>query len=166
MLPFLISLVAGAAYIFVRTAVIETGLALVGIPVNDGLDAAAAKAAETLFDATDEALLIIGKAENLADGAESIAGQKIQTFKCSCGTLNVMNECVPTDGPTNPLNRLKERAKTLFKSEEDSEDNDDEDNDDEDNDDDDDEFSDARDGTENGGEVVDDEVYHEALEKY
>ena len=56
MLPFLISLVAGAAYIFVRTAVIETGLALVGIPVNDGLDAAAAKAAETLFDATDEAL--------------------------------------------------------------------------------------------------------------
>ena len=154
-------IVAGAAYIFVRTAVIETGLALVGIPVNDGLDAAAAKAAETLFDATDEALLIIGKAESLADGAESIAGQKIQTFKCSCGTLNVMNECVPTDGPTNPLNRLKERAKTLFKSEEDSEDNDDEDNND-----DDDEFSDARDGTENGGEVVDDEVYHEALEKY
>ena len=72
-----------------------------------------------------------------------------------------MNECVPTDGPTNPLNRLKERAKTLFKSEEDNEDNDDENNDD-----DDDEFSDARDGTENGGEVVDDEVYHEALEKY
>ena len=150
----------GAGYIFVRTAVIETGLAIVGIPINEGLDAAAAVAAEKLFDATDEAILIIRQAENIAKGTEMILDNKIQNFKCSCGTVNAEKECEPTDGPTNPLYRLKERAKTLFKKgEEDKEDVGKEDDDDDD--DDDDEFSDARNGEENGGEVVDGEVYHD-----
>ena len=150
----------GAGYIFVRTAVIETGLAIVGIPINEGLDAAAAVAAEKLFDATDEAILIIRQAENIAKGVEMILDNKIQNFKCSCGTVNAEKECEPTDGPTNPLYRLKERAKTLFKKgEEDKEDVGKEDDDDDD--DDDDEFSDARNGEENGGEVVDGEVYHD-----
>jgi len=116
----------GVGYIFVRTAVIEAGLAIVGIPIK-GLDAAASGAMETLFAATDEAMLILGELESLvegetyetiAQGAEAtiISDKKIQNFKCSCGTVNAeKKECEPTDGPTNPLYRLKERAKTLFK---------------------------------------------------
>ena len=149
---------------------IQTGLALVGIQINDGLDASAAVAAETLFDATDDALLVLGKAEWIVSASEAAPklGEKIKNFKCSCGTLNKAGECEPTDGPTNPLYRLKERAKMMFKKG--KEDGGDDDSDDEFIDRlfgqyDDDEFSDARDGTENGGEVVDDEVYHDAMEK-
>ena len=85
--------------------------------------------------------------------------------------MNKAGECKPTDGPTNPLYRLKERAKTLFKKgKEDGDEDGGDDTDDEFIDRlfgqyDDDEFSDARDGTENGGEVVDDEVYHDAMEE-
>ena len=57
----------GVGYIFVRTAVIEAGLAIVGIPIK-GLDAAASGAMETLFAATDEAMLILGELESLVEG--------------------------------------------------------------------------------------------------
>ena len=144
------------------------------------MDAAADVAMETLFSATDEAMLAIGTVllsllagrhtritfDNLffiifssfffflagqigygVDAMEMIKADSFRNFKCSCGTVNVMQECIPTDGPTNPLYRLKELAKTLFKTGEE----------------DDDEFSDALDGTEDGGEVVDDEVYHDTM---
>lgn len=126
----------GAMYIFVRTAVIQTGLALVGILINEGFDATAEKAAETLFDASDEAIRIISKSGGAASVTEMVLAEKLKTFKCSCGNLTENMECEPTGGPTNPLYRLKEGAKNMFKKSADEGD---------------DEFSDARDGGGSGG---------------
>ena len=41
------------------------------------------------------------------------AEEEFHTFKCSCGTVENGN-CEPTEGPTNPLNRLKDKAKEMF----------------------------------------------------
>lgn len=42
------------------------------------------------------------------------AEEEFHTFKCSCGTVDEDGHCEPTEGPTNPLNRLKEKAKEMF----------------------------------------------------
>ena len=99
---------AGAGVIFVRTVVVQGALALVSLPgLTENVPAA------DWWDASDETLAIL---EN-SGGALDIVGQEVlptfHAFKCSCGTV-VNGKCEPTDGPSNPLFRLKERAKKMF----------------------------------------------------
>jgi ElaB/YqjD/DUF883 family membrane-anchored ribosome-binding protein len=103
--------IGGAAYIFVRTVIVQTGMALVGLPVDHGK-----AVAEASWHASNKALSEIGQIAGFADiflGAEE--SYHFNSWKCSCGEMKG-GECVPAEGKeNNPLFNAKRFIKNKLR---------------------------------------------------